>query len=112
LDLGLDPFLARLGHYWLWSPTKLRVTWAGAPLINFPGWGVVTLLILAFSTPLLIKKQPGQNRSPDYHPLGLWVGAMVLFAVAAAKHELWGPAGLDALAVVAVTLPAIRGGRW
>ena len=111
-DLGMDPFLARLNRYWLWQPTKLSVTWEGAPLINFLGWTFVTLLILAFATPLLIKKQPGQKSVPDYHPLVLWAGAMLFFAVVCGQHGLWVPATLDIVAVAVALVPAIRGGRW
>jgi uncharacterized membrane protein len=111
-DLGMDPFMGHLQHYWLWSPTKFPLTWMGAPLINFLGWMFVTLLILAFATPVLIKKQPGQRNPSDFHPLVLWVGAMTLFAVAAGRHGLWEATGLDVVAVVAALVAAIRGGRW
>lgn len=111
-DLGMDPFLARLNHFWLWQPTKFHLTWQGAPLINFPGWLVVTLFILAFATPLLIKKQPGQRNVPDYHPLFLWVGALVLFAVGAGRHGLGAPLVLDGVVIVTALVPAIRGARW
>jgi uncharacterized membrane protein len=111
-DLGMDPFLSRWQHYWLWAPTKLRVTWAGAPLTNFLGWMFVTLLILAFATPVLIKKQPGSRSPSDYHPLVLWVGGMVLFAVVAGRQGLWPAVGLDVVAVAVATVAAVRGGRW
>ncbi len=111
-DLGMDPFLAHLLHYWLWSPTKFPVTWEGAPLINFLGWMFVSLQILAFATPVLIKKQPGQKSVADYHPLGIWVGGLLLFAVAAGLHGLWASVAIDAVAVVAATVLAVRGARW
>jgi len=111
-DAGMDPFLARLCRYWLWSPTKLPVTWEGAPLLNFLGWMFVSLLILAFATPLLIKKKPGEKSVPDYHPLLVWVGAMGLFALACGRHGFWWPVGVDVAAMVAATVMAIRGARW
>jgi len=111
-DLGMDPFLSRLNHYWLWQPTKFNLTWQGAPFINFLGWAVVTLFILAFATPLLIKKQPGQKNPPDFHPLITWVGAMALFALAAGSHGLWLVVAVDAVIAVAAVVPAIRGARW
>ena len=111
-DLGMDPFLARLNRYWIWQPTKFPLTWAGAPLINFPGWGLVTLFMLAFATPLLIKKQPGQKHHPDYHPLLVWTGALLLFALAEGQHGLWAAVAMNATVIVAVLIPAIRGGRW
>jgi len=30
-DLGLEPFATRVKSYWLWSPTKLGLSWYGAP---------------------------------------------------------------------------------
>jgi uncharacterized membrane protein len=111
-DLGMDPYLARVNHYWLWQPTRFSVTWQGAPLVNCLGWLAVTLFILAFATPLLIKKQPGQKNLPDYHPLLMWVGAMGLFALATGRHGLWGAVALDAVVVLAALVPAIRGARW
>ena len=30
-DLAFDPFASRVKHYWLWVPTKLPLTWQGAP---------------------------------------------------------------------------------
>jgi len=111
-DLGMDPYLGFLRHYWLWSPTKFPLTWVGAPLINFLGWLVVTLLILAFATPLLVKKRPGPKRGSDFHPLGLWVGGLALFAVAAGRHGLWDAVGLDGIAALAALVAAIRGGCW
>jgi len=110
-DLALDPFATRVQHCWLWLPTKFSVTWQGAPLVNFPSWGVATLLMLAFVTPALINKNPVRQRA-DFFPLAVWLGALVLFAVGSAKHGMWPAVGVDvALAVLAAIL-AIRGGRW
>ena len=99
-DLAMDPFMGRWQHFWLWSPTKLPLTWEGAPLI------------LAFATPVLIKKQPGQRNPSDYHPLVVWLGGLTIFAVAMGRQGIWGAVILDAVVAVAATVPAIRGGRW
>jgi len=110
-DLAFDPFAVREKHYWIWLPTRFPVTWQGAPLMNFFSWAAVSLLILAFATPALINKNP-HRRSPDFHPLVVWLGAILLFGIAAARHEMWPAAALDgAIAVVTATF-AIRGGRW
>lgn len=111
-DLAMDPFLGQLQHFWLWSPTKFPVTWVRAPLVNFLGWMFVSLLVFAFATPVLIKKQPGQRSVPDYHPLGIWLGALLLFAIAAGMHGLWNVVAFDAVAGITATVFAIRGGRW
>lgn len=111
-DFALDPFASRVNHYWLWTPTKFPVTWQGAPLVNFLGWAVVALLILAFVTPLLINKRPKGKSSPDYHPLGLWLGAVLLFGGEAALRGLWPAAVVDAGIGVVTAVFAIRGGGW
>jgi len=111
-DLGMDPFLGHLQHYWFWSPTKFPLTWQGAPLINFLGWMFVSLLVFAFATPVLIKKQPGQRSTADFHPLGIWVGGLVLFAIASGMHAFWGAVIVDIVAVIAATAMAVRGAKW
>jgi uncharacterized membrane protein len=110
-DLALDPFAARVKHYWLWLPSKFPVTWQGAPLMNFLGWAAVSLLILAFITPALINKNP-VRRTPDFHPLALWLGAVLLCGVASMPHGMWPAAGLDGFMAGVVAIFAVRGGRW
>ena len=110
-DLALDPYATRAKHYWLWQPTKFPVTWQGAPLVNFFSWATVALLMLAFVTPALINKNPVRH-PPDYHPLAVWLGGLLLFGLTSALHGMWPAAVVDgALAVLAATF-AIRGGRW
>jgi uncharacterized membrane protein len=111
-DLALDPFAARVKHYWLWTPTKFPVTWQGAPLVNFLGWAALSLLILAFVTPALINKRPKGKSSPDYHPLGIWLGALLLFASTAALKGLWPAAAVDAGIGMVTAVFAIRGAWW
>jgi uncharacterized membrane protein len=110
-DLAFDPFASRVKHYWLWMPTKFPLTWQGAPLVNFLSWAAVALLMLVFVTPALINKNPAR-RAPDFHPLAVWLGAILLFGIASAMHGMWVAVALDgAIAVLAATF-AIRGGRW
>lgn len=111
-DFALDPFAAHIKHYWLWTVTKFPVTWHGATLVNFLVWGFMSALILAFATPALIKKQPGQKSTPDFHPLGVWLGAMLLFATASALTGLWTAVAADAAIGIVTAIFAIRGGRW
>jgi uncharacterized membrane protein len=112
LDLGLEPFAVRVKHYWFWNPTRLKLDWYGAPCVNFFGWAVTTLLILAFVTPSLINKKPGPQPPPDYTPLIVWLLISLLFATGAAVHHLWLALGLIAAGSSLVTVFALRGARW
>jgi uncharacterized membrane protein len=110
-DFAFDPFASRVKHYWLWMPTKFPVAWQGAPLVNFLSWAVVVLMMLALVTPALINKNP-VRRGPDFHPLAVWLGAILLFGIVSAEHGMWTSVALDgAIAVLPATF-AIRGGRW
>ena len=111
-DLALEPFAVRVNHYWMWQPTKISITWYNASLLNYIAWAFVALLILAFATPTLIKKQPGSRSAVDLNPLGIWLGAIILFAVGAAKAALWPAVTVDAVMGVIVLIFAIRGAMW
>jgi len=110
--LAFDPFASRVKQYWFWEPTQFPLSWQGAPLVNFFGWLVVTLLILAFITPLLINKHPTHRRPPDFHPLAIWLGGIFLFAAAAALNRLWLATAADAAIGIVTAVFAIRGARW
>ena len=110
-DLGLEPFATRVKGFWFWSPTKLPFGWYGAPLVNFIGWALTTLLILAFATPSLIDKKKVKH-PPDYQPLMIWLLLSFLFATGAFMHQLWPAAGLIVAGSMAVTVFALRGARW
>jgi len=111
-NLALDPFAARMKHYWIWTPTKFPLAWQGAPLTNCIAWGVVSLLILAFITPALINKQLVRRSPPDFHPLAVWLGAILLFGTASALRGLWPVACTDAIIFIVAAVFAIRGAIW
>jgi uncharacterized membrane protein len=111
-DVALEPFAYHVKHFWFWQPTRLSVTWQGATLLNFAGWAVVTLLILTFTTPLFIRKQPGSSRASRFHSLTIWLGALLLFATDSAGAGFWWPAGVDAAIAAVTTAFAIRGAKW
>jgi len=111
-DLAQEPYATHARHYWLWSATKFPVAWFGATPVNFLAWAFVTLLMLAFVTPMLIRKQPGSRSVPDYHPLAVWLGSLALFGTAAALSGLWMATVVDAAIGIVTAIFAIRGGRW
>ena len=53
-----------------------------------------TLLLLAFTTPWLINKQPGKRRAADFHPLIAWTALNLFLAATLALHQLWPTAGI------------------
>jgi uncharacterized membrane protein len=111
-DLALEPFAAHVKHFWLWHPTRMQLNWHGASPLNFIGWLVVTLLILAFITPTLIKKQPGGSGGLDFHPVALWFGALLIFAVGAGTAGLWSAVIVDMIFALIVAVFCWRGARW
>ena len=102
---------ARVEAFWLWQPSRARLTWYDAPWVNFLGWTVSTLLILAFVTPLLINKRPGKSAPPDYPPLAVWLLIQLLFLTGALVKKLWpavAVASLTSLLVITLVLLALR----
>jgi uncharacterized membrane protein len=110
-DVGLEPFATSVKHYWVWQPTKLPLTWYGAPIVNFLGWAVTALLILAFTTPALLNKKPVKH-PPDYYPLLIWVLLNLVFVAGAAALRLWPAVMLVLAQSVVVSVFAVRGARW
>jgi len=111
-DLALEPFAAHVRHFWLWQPTKISVTWHDASPLAFLGWTFATLLIMAFITPSLIRKQPGAQPPPDYAPVALWFGAILVFATGAAQAGIWSAAIADGVFAVVVAVFCWRGAKW
>ena len=111
LDLGLEPFCTRTGHYWFWRTTRLPFDWYGAPLTNFLVWPAAALLILAFATPALIRKKHGAS-PPDYHPLFIWLLLNAVFAGTALAHQLWLATALTVFISALATVYAVRGAKW
>jgi uncharacterized membrane protein len=112
LDAGLEPFATSVKHYWLWSQTKIRLDWYSAPWVNFLGWAVTALLIIAFATPSLINKKPRPQPPPEYSPLVVWLLLNFLFATGAAVYRLWPAVCLIALDSLVVAFFSLRGARW
>jgi len=111
LDAGLEPFAARVLHYWFWNTHANVLNWYSAPWANFLGWYVTVLAILGFSTPWLINKQP-LKQPTDYHPLVVWLMLNFHFATGDALEHSWAAVALSLLANAVMTVYAVRGARW
>ena len=111
-DVVLEPFATLVKHYWHWVPTAVPVTWQGAALVNFLSWGFSAVLMLLFVTPVLISKKPRTRSGPDYHPLCLWLGGIIIFATGCGVHGIWLPVIVDAAIGITTTVFAIRGAMW
>ena len=111
-DFALEPFAAGAKHLWRWQPTKIPLSWHGASPLNYFGWAAVALLILAFVMPYLIRKQPGKSSAPDFAPLGLWLGAVVVFAAGAVVAGLWLAVVVDVALAGTVAVFSWRGAKW
>ncbi len=110
-DAGLEAFATRAKHYWFWETHANAPGWYSAPWVNFLGWFVTALGILAFTTPWLVNKQPVKQPT-DYHPLVLWLLLNAYFATGNALQSLWFAVVFSLIANVIVTVYAIRGARW
>jgi uncharacterized membrane protein len=111
-DVALEPFAFRIRHYWDWMPTNFPLTWQCATPINFLAWWCIAVLILLFVSPLLIVKRPRSKSGAQFHPLCVWLGAVLFFGMACALKHLWPPVFVDATIGIGVTIFAIRGAQW
>jgi uncharacterized membrane protein len=112
LDAGLEPFATSVKHYWVWSPTRINLDWYSAPWVNFLGWAVTALLILAFATPSFINKAPRPRPPPEYSSLAVWLLLNLLFGTGAAVYHLWPAVGFVSAVSAIVAVVAWRGARW
>jgi hypothetical protein len=62
--------------------------------------------------PYLIRKQPGNPSAPDFTPLALWLGAIGLFAINAARTGQWSTVVLDAAIAGTILFFSWRGAKW
>ena len=112
LEGVFEPFATHIKHCWIWTTNAFSPIPYGAPLSNWAGWFLVTLLILAFVTPCLINKQLSKRSRPDYHPLAVWLGTLLLCATGTAMQGYWITVAVDGIIALLVAGFAIRGGRW
>ena len=111
-DFALEPFATRVKHYWIWGPTKIPLTWQGAPISNFLAWAAMSVLIAVFIAPALINKRPGKRNAPDFHPFAVWTGFILFFGIGCALHGLVEAVVADGIVAGIIAVFAIRGGTW
>ena len=98
-DCALEPFAATTETLLDLDDRQIFADPAGRAAVEFLRLVVVTLLILAFATPAMINKQLSKRSAPDFHPLAVWLGAILLFAAGAAMHGLWLAVAADAIVI-------------
>jgi uncharacterized membrane protein len=111
LDVGLEPFAVFVKDYWIWRISRPALHWYTAPWVNFLGWFVTALAILAFTTPWLINKQP-IKQPIDYHPLIVWLLLNACLMAGNAAHHLWPAFAVTLAGNLVATYFAIRGALW
>jgi hypothetical protein len=62
-------------------------------------------------TPALINKNR-VRRVPDFHPLAVWIGAILLFGIVSSIHGMWMSVAFDGALAILTAIFAVRGGRW
>jgi uncharacterized membrane protein len=110
-ELGFEPFAVHVKNYWAWLTGRSVLSWHTAPWVDFPGWFVSVLGILAFAIPWLINKQP-IKQPMDYHPLVVWLLLNLWVATGNAAHDLWSAVLLSTAGNAVAATYAIRGARW
>ena len=110
-ELGFEPFAVHVKSYWIWLGAKSVLSWHTAPWVNFLGWFVSVLGILAFSIPWLINKHPVKHPM-DYQPLVVWLLINLWVATGNAAQGLWSAAAASAIGNTLAAVYAIRGARW
>jgi hypothetical protein len=92
-------------RWWSWG-------WYHQPWLTLPAWGVTSLLLLAFSTPWLLNKQPVKQPT-DLHPLAIWVALLSWLLGRQVIAGLW-PAAVGSGLILGFSLLLVRHGvgRW
>lgn len=110
-DFSLEPFAVYVKGLWVWMASKTALSYYTAPWVNFLGWFVIPLSILAFSIPWLINKQP-VKQAMDYHPLIMWLLLNIFLTTGNAMQMRWPAVIVSVMGNTAITVYAIRGARW
>ena len=110
-DLGLEPFAVQVKNWWVWLSGKPVLSWHSAPWVNFLGWFVSAVSILALTIPWLINKLP-VKQPIDYHPLVAWLLLNLWVATGNAMEKLWLAVAVALVGNAVVAVYAVKGARW
>ena len=110
-DFGLEPFAVYVKGLWVWMASKTALSYYTAPWVNFLGWFIIPLSILAFSIPWLINKQP-VKQAMDYHPLIMWLLLNLYLTTGNALQMRWTAVAISLCGNAVIAFYAIRGARW
>lgn len=108
---GLDAFGHSLLQYWYWTENDGLRPIDSASLLYYPGWLMTTMLILVFTTGLMLKRIPARSQS-DLTPLVLWGAMALLFLAAALVKGRWITAGIVLVTNILLVRLALRGAAF
>ena len=78
LDACLEPTAFHVKAYWLWEQSG---PYYGVPTLNFAGWFVAALVVIACAAPVLGRDTPSAYSRGAFIPLALFWSTVVMFAV-------------------------------
>lgn len=110
LHFSLEPIATHDKQLWKWGEILRGATISGTPWTSYLGWTVTTILALAFATPILIRKKPGQP-APDLGSAGVWAMIHVLLMIAAFKGHRTVLAWVSGAQLFLCALFALAGAR-
>ena len=95
-DLNLEPFAVKVAGLWTWRTLPSATALHTAPWLHFLGWAATAILVLVFTTPWLISKNPARQQSSGFLPLFLWLVVNLVVGSACAMRGLWDAAWVGA----------------
>lgn len=78
LDACLEPTAFHVKAYWLWEQSG---PYYGVPTLNFVGWFVAALVVIACAAPVLGRVSRSARSGNSFIPLALYWSTVVMFAI-------------------------------
>lgn len=107
--MTLEP-AARHEGWWRWRGATAGAAWYSRPWLHSLIALALTAVVLAAVTPWLVVKRPLPKR-PDLRPSGLWLGLLLLVAIANARSGASWTAGVGVVVALVGGLVAARNAR-